>query len=312
MAQDSWPSPAHNSRAVTDSEYEILSAPGIDDGVQGDPTQTAVVSAAAGLAVTVRANVSASVRGFSWTSGTTAFTLPVAANTSGKVRQDWVVLRLDRSTWTVRAAIRQGTPGSGLPALVQDPPTSGVYEITLAQVNVPNNATSVTVTRNELYAGVAIRPALSARPNTKPRRGDMEYQTDTGRLVLWSGSAWRTIYEDSGEVTLTGWVSTWNAASANVAVRRNGWVNIRISVNRLSSAFLPNDSDGGSRILRLPSDGSMNPSRWHYFPGAFTNGARTIAQSLVEVRSDGDVWCRSPSVSVPPGAHLNLSVTYPL
>ncbi|MGW3486567.1 hypothetical protein [Streptomyces sp. NPDC001054] len=308
MAQDSWPSPAHNSRAVTDSEYEILSAPGIEDGVQGDPTQTAVVSAAAGLAVTVRANVTASLRGFSWTSGTTAVNLPIAANTSGKERKDWVVLRLDRSAWTVRAAIRQGTPGSGLPALVQDPPTSGVYEITLAQVTVPNNATSVTVIRNELYAGVSVRPGTSARPNTRPRRGDLEYQTDTGRLVLWSGSAWRTVYEDSGEVTLTGWASTWNAAGDSVAVRRTGWVNLRISINRLSSSFSPNDSDGGSRILRLPSDGSMTPRRWHYIPALFTNGA----MSLLEVRADGDIWCRSPSIPVPPGAHLNLSLSYPL
>lgn len=115
MAQNSWPSPTYNARAVTDLEYEKLSARFSDDGIYGSPSDTAVVAAGVGLSVDVRANVYGSVRGRAWSSGTTAVNLPVASNSSGSTRIDWVVLRLDRSTWNVRAVIRQGTPAPAPP-----------------------------------------------------------------------------------------------------------------------------------------------------------------------------------------------------
>ncbi|MGE9696657.1 hypothetical protein ACQKFA_23240 [Streptomyces sp. CH6] len=289
MAQDSWPSPAHNNRSLTDSEYEILSAPFTGDGVVGDPTQAAVVSAAAGLAVSIRANVTASLRGFSWTSGTSAFTLPVAANTSGKTRQDWVVLRLDRSAWTVRAAIRQGTPGSGLPALVQDPPASGVYEITLAQVNVPNNATSVTVTRNELYAGVAIRPSLAARPNTKPRRGDIEFQTDTGKIVFWTGAGWSTVYAPPAEMVINATVSGWTVSVDSWLEYRNGVVTMR-----LGSFLRSGGTVAGTTDIRLPVTipaAYRHPTR-NLYGIAYTTGVYPARFTVYSVIGDhpGQVW----------------------
>ncbi|MFJ4434611.1 hypothetical protein [Streptomyces sp. NPDC088923] len=289
MADDSWPSPAHNDRVITDSEYEILSAPGIADGVAGDPTQTAVVSAAAGLAVSIRANVTASVRGYSWTSGPSAFTLPVAANTSGKARQDWVVLRLDRSAWTVRAAIRQGTPGSGLPTLVQDAPGSGVYEITLAQVNVPNGATNVTVTRNELYAGVAIRPSSAARPNTKPKRGDLEFQTDTGKIVCWSGSGWSTVYAPPAEMIVNSVVTGWGFSVDSWLEYRNGVVTLR-----LGSFIRQAGTVAGTTDIRLPvliPDAYRHPTR-NIYGLAYTSGvypARVTVYSRIGERP-GQVW----------------------
>ncbi|MFJ5089961.1 hypothetical protein [Streptomyces sp. NPDC088674] len=298
MAQDSWPSPAHNSRAVTDSEYEVLSAPFTGDGVAGDPTQDPVVSAAAGLAVTVRANVTASLRGFSWTSGPSAFTLPVAANTSGKERKDWVVLRLDRSAWTVRAAIRQGTPGSGLPALVQDPPSSGVYEITLAQVTVPNNATSVTVTRNELYAGVAVRPSTSARPNTKPRRGDLEYQTDTGKFVFWTGSGWSTIYAPPAEMTVNVSLVSWTVSVDSWLEYRNGVVTLRLGTFLRASGSSTGGDD--TRLPVLIPEAYRHPTR-NVYGIAYQTGtspARFTVYSKIGERP-GQVWLTQHSAIRP-------------
>lgn len=111
MAQDSWPSPAHNARAVTDTEYEKIAARFSDDGVYGVPSDAAAVAAGIGLSVDVRPGVYASVRGHAWSSGTAAVNLPVAANSSGQKRIDRVVLRLDRSDWTVRAVVKPGVAG---------------------------------------------------------------------------------------------------------------------------------------------------------------------------------------------------------
>ncbi|MGW1039320.1 hypothetical protein [Streptomyces sp. NPDC002547] len=303
MAQDSWPSAAHNERALTDAEYEQLAARFSDDGVYGDPSATAVVSAGAGLQVVVRANVRASVRGHGWTSGTTDFTLPVSANSSGQTRIDRVVLRLDRSDWTVKAVVKPGTPGAGRPALDRDESATGLFEIPLAEVTVTNGATSVTVKRTELYVGARIRPATSTAPSSVSKRGECVYEFDTGRLIMWSGSAWVTVYEDSGEVTLGPGYSSWTPIAGTVGELKTGIVSLRIAVRRQESQFFAADPDG-SKLCSIPA--SMRPNRTEYFTAVFGNGA--VAR--VEVRSDLEVWCMAPSVNVPIGSTLYLTMTY--
>ncbi|REE62116.1 hypothetical protein BX257_4729 [Streptomyces sp. 3212.3] len=306
MAQDSWPNAAHNSRALTDAEYEQLAARFSDDGVYGDPSQTAVVSAGSGLQVVVRANVSASVRGHGWTSGSVDFTLPVGSNTSGQTRIDRVVLRLDRSDWTVKAAVKAGTPGAGRPVLDRGEGSTGFFEVPLAEVTVGNNATSVTVQRTELYLGARIRPATSSAPSSVSKRGELVYEFDTGRLIMWSGSTngWVTVYQDSGEVALGPGYSSWAPIAGTVGeLKANGIVSLRIAVRRQESQFFAADPDG-SKLCTIPA--SMKPNRTEYFTAVFGNGA--VAR--VEVRSDLDVWCTAPSVNVPIGSTLYLTMTY--
>ncbi|MFJ9895233.1 hypothetical protein ACIQPR_18150 [Streptomyces sp. NPDC091280] len=247
MAQDSWPSPGHNSRAVTDSEYEQMASRFSDDGVDGSPAGTQVVTAGSGLTVTVRSGVRASLRGHAWYSGTSDSTLNIAANSSGSTRVDWVVLRLDRSDWTVNAAIRQGAAGSGAPALVQDLGSTGVYEIPLAQVTLVSGASSVTVTRAELYAGTRMRPCTSTTRNPTPRRGELGFETDTGRMVLWTGSSWTRVFDNSGIVSVNSTLSTWSNETESVLEARNGSVHLRMgSFTRLGNAFT------GASTSRLP------------------------------------------------------------
>ncbi|EDY42497.1 hypothetical protein [Streptomyces sp. SPB074] len=299
MADDSWPSQAHNNRAVTDAEYEQLAAPASPDGVVGDPTQAAVVTAATGLNISIQAGAVALVRGHAWTAGGTSLTLPVAANTSGKTRMDWVVLRLDRSDWTVRVAIRQGTPGSGLPALVQAPGPTGVYEVPLAQLTIGNNAGAVGVARAELYAGNAVRPALAARPNPLPRIGDQEHIADTGQGRVWTGSGWQTTYGRAMGVTCnqpTGGLVRIDADSVLDYV--NGTVCLR-----LGSFTLLTGSISPAVDLRLPV---LIPAQYRHpsrsVPGsAYLSGSR-IGRVTVYAANDADrpgqVWLTShPTIS---------------
>lgn len=228
MAQNSWPSPAHNARAVTDAEYEIIASRATLNGIYGDPTHDPVVSAGPGMNVTVRSNVYGNLRGFAWYTGSTNFTLPIAANSSGQTRIDLVVLRLDRATWTVRAVVKQGTPGAGTPGLTQDGANTGVYEIRLAVVTVLNGAASVTVTRNELYVGSRVRPLTSSTPNPVPQLGELQWETDTQRLRLWDGSARRTVYADSGVVIINASLPAWSWTADSVLEVRSGVVCLRL------------------------------------------------------------------------------------
>lgn len=198
MADDSWPSPLHNSGAVTEPEYESLVVPYTATGVYGATSDTAVVYAdSSGRQVKVRANKYAVVRGFFWTSGTSETTLAIGANSSGSTRTDLVVLRLDRSTWNVRVVVKAGIPGSGAPALTQTFGSSGVYEFALAVVTVPNGAATTT-------AGQCVNVAMYIEsPAVVPTHASYQPQSADGMRRFWQGR--REVYRNSGWRPETGW-----------------------------------------------------------------------------------------------------------
>lgn len=304
MAESSWPSPGHNSRNVTDVEYEQLASRFSDDGIDGDPTQGVVVTAGTGLQVAIAANTHASVRGHFWTSGSTDVTLSIGANSSGSTRTDAVVLRLDRSTWDVRAAVVPGTPGSGAPSITQDPPTTGVWEILLAHVTVPDGATSVTVTDRPQYIGSRIRPENDGAASPNPRLGTIAFRPNTARWRGWTGSEYVTIYENSGQLSLGPGYSTWETVYSNIGEFHNGWVWLRVWVRRVSSTFSTNDSDGGSKIGEVPT--ALRSPYHNFYTGTFTNKAT----SSIEVRNDGVIWASNPSRDVAVGQQLRITLPY--
>lgn len=302
MAQSSWPSPNHNSREVTDAEYEKLSARFSDDGVYGDPTDTAAVSAGTGLQVVVRSGLEASVRGHYWTSGTTSLTLTVASNSSGSQRRDWIVLKLDRSTWDVTAALHQGTAGAGLPALTQNTGTTGVWEIPLGYVQVNSGAGSVTVVPWTQYVGSRVRPAKSST-RTVAGLGALLYEQDTGQWVGWNGTSWVTVYQDTGQLSIgAGW-SVWEAFGDNLAQKRQGVVELRLAVRRKDSTFTAADADG-SLIGVLPA--AVRPPHFEYGVGHFNNGA----SARIEIQTNGQVWVKYASKDIAAGFSMLATVTY--
>lgn len=262
MAQDSWPSPSHDSRNVTDAEYERIAQRFSDDGVYGSPSSAAVVTAGAGLSVDVSADVAASLRGHAWTSGTTAVNLAISANASGSTRIDRVVLRLDRSDWTVRAVVREGTPGAGAPALVQDQGDSGVYEIPLAQVSILSGALSVTVTREELYVGGRIRPALSTQRNPMPVIGEMVQETDTGRVRVWTGTSWGLVYSASDQIIVNSPLAAWSSGGDSVLQQRSGSVHLRTGTFTRTGGSLSGATESRLPVL-IPAD-YRHPNRDQY------------------------------------------------
>src|SRR5690606_5262411 len=142
MAEASWPDPA-DGRVVTEWQYEQPAARFSAAGPDGTAFSRAPVVAGPGMPGLVPAGQRASVRGCERERAASDVPLAIASNASGSTRTDWVVLRLDRSDWRVRGAIRQGSPGSGPPSLVQQPGPTGVYEIPLARVRVTSGASSI-------------------------------------------------------------------------------------------------------------------------------------------------------------------------
>ena len=314
MAEVSWPASSYNSGAVTEAEYEKIAAHFSSDGLYGSPLNAARVVAGAGLQVLVKANTYASLRGFFYNSGSTDVPLDIDPNSSGATRVDRVVLRLDRSTWLVRAAIRKGTPGAGPPALVKDQWDTGIFEIPLALVTVPNGAAAITsadIQTTPYFVGNRSRAQLSGFRDPNPFPGQINWDLDTDTYVRWNGSSWKTIIEDTGWVPLAiDWTTVWQgAATSPISARKvNGVVSVRIEVTRIGSSLGVTDPDG-SRICTVPTN--MRAGNYHYFACQFAGagGAGGIAARL-QLRPDGSIWCTAPTTTVPTGRHLRQTITY--
>lgn len=289
MAQDSWPSPAHNAREVTDAEYEKIASRFSDDGIYGSPADAAVVSAGAGLSVDVRAEVRGSLRGHAWYSGATTVNLTIAANASGQTRVDRIVLRLDRSTWTVRAVVKQGTPGAGVPSLTQSVGDTGTYEIAIAEATLLSGAGTVTVTRKELYVGTRHRACTSTTRNPVPHPGETCFETDTGRVRLWTGSAWVIVFDDSGTIDIDTAVPNWTVSVGSTLESRNGSVHVRLGTWERTGATLPGATN--SRLPLLIPAAYRHPTRNQYAI-AYITGARIgrITIYPANVAEAGQVW----------------------
>jgi hypothetical protein len=282
---------------VTDAEYERIAARFSDDGVYGDPADSAVVSPGVGLSVNILADAYGSVRGHAWHSGTTGDTLAISANASGSTRIDWIVLRLDRSDWTVRAAVREGTPGSGAPTLVQDDGDTGMYEVPLAKATTPSGAATVTVTRAEQYVGTRVRPCTSGQRPMAPRRGEAAYEVDTGRLILWNGTAWNVVYSNSGVIVINDPRDVWSVETDSVLEERNGNVHVRLgSFKRTGGGF------SGTSISRLPvliPSAYQHPTRDRYVIG-YVSGLHICRMTIYAKTNTraGEVWLtQHPAIS---------------
>ncbi|MFD5220325.1 hypothetical protein ACFWMH_22075 [Streptomyces tendae] len=298
MAEESYPSPGHNSRAVTDDEHELLAARFSDDGIYGDPTDTQVVTAGTGLSVNVRPDAAGSVRGHGWYSGSTTTAVPLSANISSQPRIDWIVLRLDRSDWTVRVAVVGGTPGSGAPALTQQTGATGVWEIPLAQARILGGASSVTVTRAELYVGTRCRPATSTTRNPNPRLGEECFETDTGAKRIWTGSAWKLVFDDTGDIEISLLTPAWSIGVTPVIERRNGIVCLRLGSFQRKVGNL-----AGSSESRLPAQ----------IPSAFQHRNRDqYALAYIEGVSIGRITIYSKASDKPGQVWLVQHPTIPI
>jgi hypothetical protein len=255
VADTSWPSPNHNSRAVSDSEYDLLVPPYVADGMIGSPADLGLIFGdSSGRVVRVRASRYAIVRGRLWSSGGSTFNLTIGAN-AGALRYDLVVLRYNRSTFDVRATVIAGASGGGIPSPVND---ASYFDLPIGYAKVATGATVIAGT-DVFITGWFVGPQqIVCTSTTRPphSRGMFIFETDTGSVLFSTGSAWKTIFQDTGWVSrspASGFTNPSNGYGIKFRAY-NGIATIYAEVQRVGSLA------ANSRTVFLTVDSAYAPS----------------------------------------------------
>lgn len=318
MAEVSWPSP-DNGRAVTEAQFEQMAAHDTEDGFYMDPNGAFIdtsggpvyADSSSPRGVKIRADKYANVRGFGYHSGASDVLLAIDANTSGSTRIDRVVLELNRATWNVRSKIVKGTAGSGVPpALTRQEGTTGVFQVPVARVTVPNNAS--VIAPGNVYVeghrvGSRIRAWLSQADMLYPKLGEVGFDNAAKTWFGWDGTARRTLYSDTGWINMgIAWPTVWKSAGGLTRARnRNGIVTMTVQVARIGTLYA-SDTDG-SMLVVLPS--SCRPSDYVYGTCVATNGAS--ARIMVKDANDGgEVWITDPSKDITNNQNVRFTMTF--
>jgi hypothetical protein len=310
--------PVAGGAGVTDAAYERLMGPITGSGRYAFNPTTAAYSTPlifadnSGRQVKAYANQSAIVRGFRWESGTTPPVLSLDANTSGNPRLDLIVLRLDRSNYTVRLGKTKGTPAAvpAAPAPVQDTGTSGVWELPVATVAVASSGTTgqpfiqttdVTATDWWLAPPPIILRNGSGIPTTMPA-GTQAYRMDNNRSYVTNGTGYSLLGEDGALTKITA-ASSFTSDSI-YARRTNGWTSLQATVV-LNIADRPANTD--LSLCTLPADFRPQNDIWvtvAMSPGQVGWGFITASTGLLTVTAYPQTFPKGGRLVVHP-------VTYP-
>jgi hypothetical protein len=198
MAEVSFP---FENVDVSETQFGQWASNFQDYGVKGVPGDSNLLVSGdnSGLQVRVAAG-EAFVRGHYYQNTAQA---TVALTTAGaNTRIDAIVLELDLTTngVTLKAVPGTAVPSSPVaPALTQT--TSGIYQLLLAYVTIPNNTTSITagmVTDLRKFMGqrVGIWTTVT-RPSNPVANATIGYNTTLGFHEYWTGSTWTSLAPDA-------------------------------------------------------------------------------------------------------------------
>lgn len=271
MASNSYPRTGYASGAITSVEHERLTHRTAPDGVYGVPSDTPVTYAdgTGTRVVKIRSGRYALVRGSLYDSGTTDISITLDANASGNPRIDMIVLRLDRSGYTVTEAKITGTPAASpvAPALTYNTGGSGFWDFPLAEVAVANGATVITagnVTPRAWYIQDDGQILCTASTRPQHEHGRRIYQTDTGLWYYSDGSAWKID-------------GVWTASqTAGASVSSFSFTGIPSNLKKLEVHWTARDDwtgfAGSTGYLRVNNDAGAN-YRHQLIQGSGTGGS---------------------------------------
>ena len=128
-------------------------------------------------------------------------------------------------------------------------PLTNIPTFTVGQV-----LTSATMNNMRVNATIGHTICTSSSRPAAPDTGTMIYETDTARMLVWNGSAWRVVSDTDASVgTPLQVVHTTNSASTT-----NGGAGINYSIYAAMTTTIT--TLGSSRVLVDGCVGSMQPS----------------------------------------------------
>lgn len=255
-----------------------------DDGVAPSGNMLAVTADGSGRQVFV-ADGAAIIRGHYYMSDASK-TIAIAANASGQTRVDRIVLRLDPTANAVTTVVRQGTPGSGPPALNRT--DVGLYEISLAQVTVANGATNIAagdVSGERTILGPAVQRASTLAAFLFPQVGQVVHDSGRGRWFAWNGSTWCELLHRNGTQVILGDLAGGGNFTIEIGPTSGSPGSTALELH--SKGASPNDYDG--RIAVSGGTAGQNGSGDMDLTAANLrhNGSKVLAGDTVVTSSTG-------------------------
>lgn len=290
MASKSYPRAGYNSGSITSAEHERLVQPHMADGIFGHPAEPGPVIAdsTSTLVVKIRAGTVGYLRGSVYESGPTDVPLPaLPANTSGQPRIDLIVLRLNRSDYSVTETAIIGIPGANpsAPGWQSSTGSTGFFDLPLAEVLVAHNAGALAdghITTRCWYVGS--NGQIRCTPTTRPSNeaGLAVWEHPAGVWMLSTGGRWIPAADEWGSSSVqlaSGWGS-----SSNRLFRRNGWVHGTLSPQRTGA----NIAAGATVTVGTIPLGYRPPYDFEHI--GFTTSTNTSV--IFDIKANGQVIVR--------------------
>ena len=215
MAQSSWPFENQNT---TEIQYSDLFRRIQSSGVAGDPgtSDLSAFGDSSGMQIKVPAGF-AIVRGHAYFSNATETVAITSAAANPRI--DILVLELNPTANSTILKMVNGTPATSPTAPTLTQTTDGLFQLALARVTVPANATTIAATNVadvRTFLGNQFGRWTTATRPASPLAGVAGLNITTGQPEFWSGSAWVSFLADGSVTTAKladGSVSTAKFAS---------------------------------------------------------------------------------------------------
>ncbi|GAA2141626.1 hypothetical protein GCM10009760_25990 [Kitasatospora kazusensis] len=196
-----------------------------------------------------------------------AFNLTVATADATNPRIDLVCVVVQDSFYSgaTDAASVQIITGAAAPTPTAPAPPGN--SCTLAQITVPAGATTITAAviadvRQRTTARGGIIPALATSRPANVSTGQAIYETDTGRLMVWSGTAWTQLSATAAAAPWTAYTPAWTGVTLGASVAHGRYRQIGKTVDMTASlewgtgASIPS----GQVTVSLPTPASSSPA----------------------------------------------------
>lgn len=274
MTQTYWPFDTGAGTQITEARWDAMFTALLTDGPINDVmNELEVFADSSGMQVKIRSG-RAHIQG-KWLNSDAEESLAIAANGSGNPRIDRVVLRLDRTADTLILAVLQGTPAGSpsAPALTQT--TSGIYEVSLAQVAVADGASTIAagnVTDERTFASAQISPGGVTVLASDDLTG-ADFTVASGAFADVTGLAVTVDVPAGATVAVRAYVCVRNDTTPTTS----GRVDVALRV------------DSGSSVAAVFGDGTTQVMATEALFAGLSAGSHTFKVQIADLASAGTV-----------------------